>query len=79
MMHPNPEITLLTSPHCPDCNLLKRWLTEMEIPFAEQQFFDTTGTYQSGPLTIFNDRIISGPVSDQKSAIFDALTVSVLG
>jgi hypothetical protein len=79
MMHANPEITLLTSPHCPDCNLLKRWLTEMEIPFLEQQFFDTTGSYQSGPLTILKDRIISGSVSDQKSAIFDALTVSVLG
>jgi hypothetical protein len=79
MIHANPEITLLTSSHCPDCNLLKRWLTEMRIPFSERPLFDTAGVHQSGPLTVLNDRIISGPVSEQKKAIFDALTITVLG
>ena len=79
MIHADPEITLLTSSHCPDCNLLKRWLIAMEIPFSEQQLLDTAGTYQSGPLTVINHRIISGSVSEQKKAIFDALTIKVLG
>jgi len=79
MVHANPEITLVTSPHCSDCEVLKGWLSGMGIPFAEQQLCDTARPHQLGPLTVVNERIISGSVSEQKRAIFDALTITVLG
>jgi hypothetical protein len=79
MIHAKPEITLLTGSQCSDCDLLKRWLTQMEIPFLEQRLLDTEGTYQPTPLTVLNGRTISGPVCEQKRAIFNALTITALG
>jgi hypothetical protein len=51
----------------------------MSIPFDEQLLLDPTGTDQSHLLTVVNGHAISGPLWEQKRAIFEALTITVLG
>ena len=79
MTRMNSPVTLYSTPQCSDCNLLKRWLKQMDIPFDEQQLLDRKETHHSNPLTVVNGHTISGPLGEQKRAILEALTISVLG
>lgn len=75
----NSEVTIYSHPQCSDCNLLKGWLKQMDIPFDEQLMLDPTGHHQSHLLTVVNGHTISGPLGEQKRAILEALTITVLG
>ncbi|MFC4173282.1 glutaredoxin family protein [Microvirga sp. GCM10011540] len=79
MTRMNSAVTLYTTPECSDCNLLKGWLKQMGIPFDEQRLSYPTGTRRSDPLTVVDGHAISGPLGEQKRAIFEALTMTVLG
>lgn len=76
-----PWIELYTTPQCPDCIALKRWLRTLGIPFVEHDLRDPmiadearerTGM-RIAPLTLIDGRVFWGTFSHQAPQIADLL------
>ncbi|KGJ02324.1 Glutaredoxin [Paracoccus halophilus] len=77
-----PSIVLYTTPTCPDCHAIKRWLAEQEIPFEERDLTDPqiaeeakarTGV-RVAPITIVNNQVFYGTFADQKPRLAEVLS-----
>ena len=75
------QITVYTTPTCPDCRALKAWLNEKEIAFVEKDLSApevmTEAKALSGvrvaPITVVGDRIFYGTFASQKPDMEKAL------
>lgn len=70
----NPEITLYTSPGCPDCAAVRRYLHNLGIPFEERDV-TTPGVADEAkarygvriaPITVINGQALWGTFPTQK-------------
>ena len=75
------NIIVYTTPTCPDCRLLKEWLTKNKISFEERDLTDpeimaeakeNTGV-RVAPITLINDKIFYGTFTSQKPQLIAAL------
>ncbi len=78
----NPSVVLYTTPTCPDCHAVKRWLTDQGVPFEERDLSDPqiaeeakarTGV-RVAPITIVNEQVFYGTFADQKPRLAEALS-----
>lgn len=76
-----PPILIYTTPTCPDCHALKRWLGEQGIPFEERDLTDPqiaeeakarTGV-RVAPISIVGADIFHGTFQSQKPGLIRAL------
>ena len=68
-MSPAPWIEIYTTPTCPDCLALKRWLRAQNLPFVERNLLDAAIAEEArrrtgvrvAPITIIDGRRFSAP------------------
>lgn len=71
MSHNNVE--LFTTPICPDCTLLKRWLDAQGVAYVERDLRNPRNADEArnrtgqriAPITIIDGKALWGPVADQ--------------
>lgn len=77
-----PSVVLYTTPTCPDCHAVKRWLGDQGVPFEERDLSDPqiaeeakarTGV-RVAPITIVNEQVFYGTFADQKPRLAEALS-----
>lgn len=77
-----PSVVLYTTPTCPDCHAVKRWLADQGVAFEERDLSDPqiaeeakerTGV-RVAPITIINDQVFYGTFADQKPRLAEALS-----
>jgi glutaredoxin len=76
-----PYIILYTTPTCPDCHALKRWLSQLGIAFDERDLADPQVVEEAkartgvrvAPITIVDSNIFFGPFESQRAALAQAL------
>jgi glutaredoxin len=69
-----PRIEVFTTPTCPDCLALKRWLTGRRLPFVERDLRDPAVADEArrrtglriAPITIVDGTPVWGAFADQK-------------
>lgn len=69
-----PNIVLYTSPGCPDCAAVRRYLNTLGIPFEERDVTapgiadEAKSRYgvRVAPITVINDKAFWGTFSEQK-------------
>lgn len=76
-----PNILIYTTPTCPDCHALKRWLSEQGLPYEERDLTDPliadeakarTGV-RVAPITIVGSEVLYGTFQSQKPGLMKAL------
>lgn len=76
-----PRILIYTTPTCPDCHALKRWLAEQGIAYEERDLTDPliadeakarTGV-RVAPISIVGSDIFYGTFQSQKPGLIRAL------
>lgn len=79
-----PHVLIYTTPTCPDCHALKRWLGEQEIAFEERDLTRPeiadeakarTGV-RVAPISIIGSDIFYGTFQSQKPGLVRALGLS---
>ncbi|WP_142847968.1 glutaredoxin family protein [Telmatospirillum sp. J64-1] len=77
-----PSVVLYTTPTCPDCHAVKRWLVDQGVSFEELDLSDPqiaeeakarTGV-RVAPITIINEQVFYGTFADQKPRLAEALS-----
>ncbi len=77
-----PSVVLYTTPTCPDCHAVKRWLADQGVSFEERDLSDPqiaeeakarTGV-RVAPITIVNEQVFYGTFADQKPRLAEALS-----
>lgn len=77
-----PSVVVYTTPTCPDCHAVKRWLADQGVPFEERDLSDPqiaeeakarTGV-RVAPITIVNGQAFYGTFADQKPRLAEALS-----
>jgi glutaredoxin len=77
----NISVLIYTTPSCPDCRALKRWLAEKGVAYVERDLSDPqvmneakerTGV-RVAPITIIDDDIFYGTFAEQKPRLITAL------
>ncbi|AOF92818.1 glutaredoxin family protein [Sinorhizobium sp. RAC02] len=76
-----PHILIYTTPTCPDCHALKRWLSERGLAYEERDLTDPLiaeeAKARSGvrvaPITIVGSEIFYGTFQSQKPGLSKAL------
>ena len=77
-----PSVVLYTTPTCPDCHAVKRWLADQGVAFEERDLSDPqiaeeakarTGV-RVAPITIVNEQVFYGTFADQKPRLAEALS-----
>lgn len=72
--HDQPWIEVFSTPTCPDCLALKRWLHANGLPFVERDLRDPAVADKArrrtglriAPITIVDGKAVWGPFADQK-------------
>jgi glutaredoxin-like protein NrdH len=76
-----PHILIYTTPTCPDCYALKRWLSRHDLPYEERDLTDPwiaeeakarTGV-RVAPITIVGSEVFYGTFPSQKAGLAKAL------
>lgn len=76
-----PHILIYTTPTCPDCHALKRWLSEQGLSYEERDLSEPdiaeeakarTGV-RVAPITIVGSEIFYGTFPRQKPSLLKAL------
>lgn len=76
-----PPILIYTTPTCPDCHALKRWLSQQGLAYEERDLTNPeiaeeakarTGV-RVAPITIIGSEIFYGTFPSQKSGLIKAL------
>lgn len=79
-----PHILIYTTPTCPDCRALKRWLVEQGIAYEERDLTDPliaeeakarTGV-RVAPISIVGSEIFYGTFQSQKPGLTRALRLT---
>lgn len=79
-----PHILIYTTPTCPDCHALKRWLSQRGMAYEERDLTDPriaeeakarTGV-RVAPITIISDEVFYGTFESQKPALVAALRLA---
>ena len=79
-MTPSP-VLIYTTPTCPDCHALKRWLAEQSVEYEERDLTDPkiadeakarTGV-RVAPISIVSDAVFYGTFQVQKPGLMKAL------
>ena len=79
----SPSVVLYTTPTCPDCHAVKRWLADQVVPYEERDLSDPqiaeeakarTGV-RVAPITIVNEQVFYGTFADQKPRLAEALSL----
>lgn len=79
-----PNILIYTTPTCPDCHALKRWLTQQGIAYEERDLTipriaeeakERTGV-RVAPITIIGSEIFYGTFQNQKPGIIRAVELT---
>ncbi|WP_439273354.1 glutaredoxin family protein [Pseudochrobactrum sp. HB0163] len=77
-----PPVMLYTTPTCPDCHAVKRWLTDQGVSYEERDLSDTriaeeakarTGV-RVAPITIVGEQVFYGTFANQKPRLEEALS-----
>lgn len=76
-----PWIEIYTTPECPDCIALKRWLRSLGIPFVEHDLRDPQIAAEArartgmriAPLTLIDGQMFWGTLAEQAPQIADLL------
>ena len=74
-------IEIYTTPTCPDCLALKRWLTGKNLPFIEHDLRDpavaeeakTRTGLRIAPITVIGGKVFFGTFPEQRPGIESAL------
>lgn len=78
------KVVIYTTPTCPDCHALKRWLGASGIPYEERDLTDRevmeeararTGV-RVAPITVVGDAFFYGTFADQRPKIAAALDLT---
>ena len=76
-----PHILIYTTPTCPDCHALKRWLAQQALTYEERDLTDPqiaeeakarTGV-RVAPITIIGSDVFYGTFQNQKPSLIKAL------
>ncbi len=76
-----PKIEIYTTPTCPDCSALKRWLNAKNLPFTEHDLRDPSTAevarartgLRIAPITVIGGQVFYGTFADQRPGITAAL------
>lgn len=76
-----PRILIYTTPSCPDCHALKRWLSEQKISYEERDLTDPQVAEEAkartgvrvAPISIVGSEIFYGTFHSQKPGLIKAL------
>lgn len=76
-----PYILIYTTPTCPDCHALKRWLALQGMPYEERDLTDPQIAEEAkartglrvAPITIVGSEILYGTFQSQKPNLIKAL------
>lgn len=79
-----PHILIYTTPTCPDCHALKRWLSQQGIAFEERDLTDpliaeeakTRTGVRVAPISIVGSDIFYGTFQSQKPGLIKALNLA---
>lgn len=79
-----PRILIYTTPTCPDCHALKRWLAEQGISFEERDLTDPRVAEEAkartgvrvAPISIVGSEIFYGTFQSQKLGLTKALRLT---
>lgn len=79
--HTQTSIEIFTTPTCPDCLALKRWLDARGLTYLERDLRDPAIAEEAkvrtglriAPITLIDGQIFYGPFADQLKAIENAL------
>ena len=77
----HPQVTLYTTPTCPDCRMLKDWLNRVGIAFEERDLTDPAISAEAkartglriAPITLVDGQVFFGTFASQKSDLVQAL------
>lgn len=75
------DVVIYTTPTCPDCHALKRWLEASGIPYEERDLTDRAVMDEAkartglrvAPITFIGDEFFYGTFADQRPKIAAAL------
>jgi glutaredoxin len=78
------NITLYTTPTCPDCQALKAWLGQKGIAYQEKDLTDTTIQAEAkarygvriAPITVVDDKFFYGTFAEQRPKLQELLQQS---
>lgn len=79
-----PQLLIYTTPTCPDCHALKRWLAQQGIAYEERDLTDpliaeeakTRTGVRVAPISIVDDQVFYGTFLSQKPGLMQALGLS---
>jgi glutaredoxin len=74
-------IEIYTTPTCPDCLALKRWLATKNLPFIEHDLRDPSVAEEArartglriAPITVIGDKVFYGTFTDQRPGLESVL------
>lgn len=77
-------VVLYSTPTCPDCLAVKRWLTAQGVSFEERDLSDPQVAEEAkartgvrvAPITIVNGQVFYGTFADQKPRLSAALNLA---
>lgn len=81
MIDAPPQVPVYTTPTCPDCHALKRWLTQQGVAYEERDLTDPqiaeeakarTGV-RVAPITLVGTEVFYGTFLNQKPGLTKAL------
>lgn len=80
-MSSTPHILIYTTPTCPDCHALKRWLADQDIAYEERDLTDpliaeeakTRTGVRVAPISIVGSEVFYGTFHSQKPGLIKAL------
>lgn len=76
-----PHILIYTTPTCPDCHALKRWLAQQGLAYEERDLTDPAIAEEAkartgvrvAPITIVGSEVFYGTFPSQRPALIKAL------
>ncbi len=76
-----PQVTIYTTPTCPDCRMLKDWLTREAIAFEERDLTDpkimaeakARAGVRVAPITLVGEKVFYGTFASQRPGLSEAL------
>lgn len=82
-----PSILIYTTPTCPDCHALKRWLGQHELIYQERDLTDPNIAEEAkartgvrvAPITIVGEEVFYGTFHSQKPGLIRALGLTEIG
>ena len=76
-----PRIIIYSTPACPDCRVLKEWLSQQSIVFEERDLTDPKISAEAksrtgvrvAPITLIGNEVFYGTFASQKPGLVKAL------